>query len=433
MIRPKTVASIIGVGLWLAGCSFASDKLWPSISDEAPSPKVEPQQPRAAGAAEQNLPVSPPAGIAPAAGPTQTAAATAQVTTSAPPPPPLGSSNFVPPAVTPGVPTGTFVGQKISILRIELQQLQNRVRQQNQHLQAIRNQTVNHSRDYHGTIAAINARLQVGTTPGNPTLIAPWNSAQALLAGIDNDIAQLNGLANDVAGTSTLSAYLLETTRATYGLTGAVDEDHRQLAVLQDEVHRTVVLIDRLLSELSNDVSRQTSYLSNERSNLTTLSLAIKNGEAFGGSLANRAFSSPAFASAGPVFGSAPPPRPAPQIASTAVPPPALAPAAASRPAPRRPLVVIRFDRPNVEYEQPLYTALSRALERRPDATFDLVAIAPNRGTAAEVTVASNTSKRHAESVLRSISEMGMPLDRIRLSATTSGQAATNEVHIYVR
>ena len=96
-------------------------------------------------------------------------------------------------------------------------------------------------------------------------------------------------------------------------------------------------------------------------------------------------------------------------------------------------MVVIRFDRPNVEYEQALYTAISRALERRPAASFDLVAVAPNRGSPAEVTVAANTSKRNAESVLRALSDMGMPLDRVRLSAITSGEAASNEVHIYVR
>ena len=44
----------------------------------------------------------------------------------------------------------------------------------------------------------------------------------------------------------------------------------------------------------------------------------------------------------------------------------------------RRPLVTIRFDRPNPAYEQPLYTAVSRALERRPSATFELVGVAAN-------------------------------------------------------
>ena len=64
---------------------------------------------------------------------------------------------------------------------------------------------------------------------------------------------------------------------------------------------------------------------------------------------------------------------------------------------------------------------------------FDLVAIAPGDGSAAKIALASTTSKRNAESVLRSLSEMGLPLERIRLSAKTRKGANTNEVHIYVR
>ncbi len=335
-----------------------------------------------------------------------------------PAPPQLGSTNFVPPTVTPGQTTGTFVGQKVSQVRAELERLQGSLRQQNALLQKMRDQTLNNSTRYHAGIAAINARLQVGTTPGNPTLINQWNAAQTLLAAIDNDIAELNLLANEVANTSTLSAYLLETTRATYGLTGAVDEDHRQLAILEDEVNRTVVLIDRLLNELSVDVNRQTTYLASERANLTTLSLAIKNGELLGNSLTNRTFSTAAPAA------TRPPPSAYPAPASSARP---------SGAAPRRPLVVIRFDRPNVDYELALYNAVSRALERRPAANFDLVAVAPNSSSPAEATVAANSSKRNAESVLRTLSNMGMPLDRVQMSAVTSGEAASNEVHIYVR
>ena len=237
-----------------------------------------------------------------------------------------------------------------------------------------------------------------------------WNVAQASLAQVENDIAQMNTLANGVASTSTLSAFLLETTRAAYGLSGAIDEDHRQLSILEDEVNRTVVLIDRLLNELSEDISRQSNYLSSERTNLTTLALAIKNGEILGSSLGNRAFSSAApAASSG--FASSPP-------ASAGT---------------RRPLVVIRFDRNNVQYEQPLYNAVSSALQRRPNAMFDLVAVAPNHGNAARVALSASSSKKNAETVLRSLSDMGLPLDRVRLSALTSNTAATNEVHLYVR
>jgi len=397
MAPTRTALLLCAVAL-LGGCSFSADALWPSLSGSEPSGTSAPKEQRtvqipASSGERGGQPVVDPAATMPA-----------------PAPPRLGTTNFVPPPVTPGQPTGTFVGQKVGQLRGELQRMQAQISDENQRLQSIRRQTIDHSQRYHSAVAAINARLQVGTTPGNPTMVNQWNVAQSEIAKVDGDIAQMNSLANDVSGTSTMSAYLLETTRAAYGLTGAVDEDHRQLAILEDEVNRTVVLIDRLLNELSEDINRQTTYLSNERANLTALSLAIKNGEMFGGSLSNRAYASAApVASAGSY---------------------AAAPAQSGT---RRPLVVIRFDRASVQYEQALYTAVSRALERRPQAMFDLVAVAPGRGTPGQVTVASNRAKRNAEGVLRTLSGMGLPMDRVRLSAMTSAQADTSEVHIYVR
>ena len=390
MARFNSCLAALCAGIGLAGCSFATDVLWPTLTGEDPSK-----------GSQQQVQTQQAQGLAPGAS-----------TLRQTPPPRLGTSQFQPQPVTPGAPTGTFVGQKVTQMRGELQRMQSEVSTHNGNLQKIRAATIEHSLGYHNTVATINARLQVGTTPGNPLLVSQWNVAQSGLESINADIAQMNGLANGVAGTASLSSFLLESTRAAYGLSGGVDEDHRQLAIFEDEVNKTVVLIDRLLNELSEDISRQSNYLSGERRNLTTLSLAIKNGEPYGSNLANRAYSTAApFTSAAPV-------------------------ASARRPvgrAQRRPLVVIRFDRPNVAFEQALYTAVSRALERRPTAGFDVVAIAPNRGSPAQVTVASLTSKRNAEAVLRSLSDMGLPLDRVRLSATTSGGAQTNEVHIYVR
>jgi hypothetical protein len=329
-----------------------------------------------------------------------------------PPPPALGNSSFEPVEVTPQQPTGTFVGRKVEELRKELGQLQASLASHNGALQIIRNETVENSQRYHGTVAAVSARLQVGTTPGNPVLVQQWNEAQAQLDRINEDIAKLNRLANGVAADSTMSAYVLESTRAAYGLAGAIDEDHRQLNILEDEVNRTVVVIDRLLNELSEDIARQTNYLNSERSNLSTLSIAVKNGEFFGASLANRAFAAPSSVAA------------APSRRQTT---------AAGKTGDRRPLVVIRFDRPDVDYEQALYTAVSRVLERRPNTMFNLVAVAASQGSAAREALNTNLARRNAERVLRSLTDMGLPAERVAMSATTSQAAQSNEVHIYLR
>ncbi len=412
MTRITKRAVILAAALTLGGCSFVSENLFPNFGGDDPAAPPDSQ------------PVArPESATAPSAGKTlrrstkpepQTAAAapSAGAVSAAPPPAPpqMGNSTFQAPAVTPGSPTGTVVGAKVAQIRGELTRLQANINSHNQELQGLRAQTIQHAQSYHGTVAAINSRLQVGTTPGNPVLLTQWNSAQTQLDGISRDIALMNSLANRVAADSSTSGYLLETTRATYGLSGAVDQDHQQLAILEDEVNRTTVLIDRLLNELSDDINRQSAYVGQERKNLTTLSVAVKNGELMGASLANRAFGAGPTAQGRVTVGGS-----------------------AALSGNRRPLVVIRFDRPRVEYEQALYSAVSQALERRPQAGFDLVAVAPGQGSAAQVARGANRARRSAESVLRSLTAMGLPPSRVNLSAGTSGEAQTAEVHVYVR
>jgi hypothetical protein len=353
-----------------------------------------------------------------ATAPTMTSAptmASAPATASAPEsgiaPPPLGTTSFVPPGVTTGSPTGTFVGRKVIELRGELQRLQNAVITHNEQLQELRGKVVEDSQRYHGNVAAINTRLQVGTTPGNPILVQQFNAAKADLERLSAAIGEMNRLSTAVAGDSTMASFLAESTRATFRVSGAVDEDHRQLSILQDEVDQTNVLVDRLLSELSQDIRRQTEYVATERGNLNLLASGIRSGEVYGASLMNQAI----FSAAG--GGSALPSARTPSADIRS----------------RRPLVVIRFDRPNVPYQQAVYNAVSQVLDRRPGATFDLVAVAPGRGGTARVALESNKARRNAETVMRSLVDMGLPPSRVAMSTTTSENATTNEVHLYVR
>ena len=294
-------------------------------------------------------------------------------------------------------------------MRSELKRLQGSISQHNATLQQVRATIVQNSQRYHGTVAAINTRLQVGTTPGNPILVQQFNNARGNLEQISNDTGELNRLATAVSADSTMSAFLSESTRAAFSVSGAVDEDHKQLAILEDEVNRTVVLIERLLKELAEDVRRQTNYVATERSNLNLLSAGIKGGEIFGASLANQAIVS---AAGNSIF---------------------QGPARAQDTTGRRPLVVIRFDRPDIPYQQALYAAVSRVLERRPDAVFDLVAVAPGAGGPARIALNSNKAQRFAEGVLRSLIEMGLPPSRVAMSGKTSAQTKSNEVHLYLR
>ncbi len=389
-VRMKVLITLIGTSL-ISACSLSFEQMLPSLAGESPVEDVSSvKEPTRVNKAP-----------APAA-PVQVAK-----TVRLSQPPTMGNSKFEPTSVTEGKNTGTFVGQKAIELRNELRNLKASVSKNNNKLQAVRDKTIQDSQRYHGAISAINARLQVGTTPGNPVLVGQFNQALADLKNVGDDISAMNRLTTNVTADSTLAAYLAENTRAAFRITGAIDADHQQLSILEDEVNRTVVLIDRLLKEVTEDIQRQTNYVSTERSNLNTLSAAVKSGELMGSSLTNRALAAATL-----------------NIPYRQAEPRSLA--------GRRPLVVIRFDRKSVAFEQALYNAVSRTLERQPNTSFELVAVAPASGGAARVALNSNKARRNAEKVMRSLQRMGLPPQRIAVSAQTSKSAQSNEVHLYL-
>ncbi len=381
-------ASLLLFGV-LSGCSGSADSLWPSFSNAGP----------AGGGGQIAVP--------PSSGELGGQPVIDSATAGAPPL--LGNTNFSPLQPSQVAPTGTMVGQRVMQLRAELQALDGRIGQHNGRLQELRAITAGNAQRYHGTVAAVTTRLQLGTTPGNPIVINQWNAAQADLDRLSSDISALNGLSNSVAEDAGMAEFLLESSRATYGLAGAIDEDHRQLGILEDETNRSLVLIQRLLGELSQDISRQTAYVGNERARLTTLANGIKKGVMFGETLA-------AGATFAPVGSQGYTSAPAGGIAAVG-----------------RPLVVIRFDRQDVEYEQPLYSALTRALENRPDARFDVVSVAPAGGNASDMRRSQTQSRHNAEAVMASIADMGLPASRLSISSTTSGDVSSNEVRVYMR
>lgn len=319
------------------------------------------------------------------------------------PPPPVSKPVLPAGQVSTGPSTGTVVGTRVQQIRGEFSGMQGELSAQTNTLRTLRSQAIQNATAYTTTVGTINARLQVGTTPGNPELVAAWNNAQGSLEKMNADLGQMNSLASQVATSSSKTAYLIDSVRATYALQGAIDEDHRQLKVLENEVNQTAVVVDRLLSELTQDIARQSAVLAAERNNLVTLSLAVKNGRLLGPSLGNRNFTPVSGIAGGGPIG----------IAG------------------RRPLMIVRFDQTRVQYEQALYGAVSEVLQRRPEAQFDLVAVAPAAG--ADPALGSATSKRNAERILRSMTDMGVNPARVQMSSTSSPQVTVSEVHIYVR
>lgn len=314
--------------------------------------------------------------------------------------------------------TGTVVSQKVNDLTGNLGNLQRKVVGISSELNGLQSQNESKASEYYAAVATVNTQLQSGTTPGNPRLVKRLSEAEGSLDSLSSSVIQLNQLAADTAQTASEAAFLLEETRAAYNLSGAIEEDHIDLAELEDTINNTVVVIERVLNNVNDDITRTSTYLSSERDNLRTLSLAVSNGDLYGKSLSDRPFSSAGSFIQASADASAPMGAPSQSSASYG--------------GGMRPLVKIRFDKPDVDYEQPIYTAVNEALQRYPDARFNLVAVHPTQGNAAEVAIESTRARRNAERVLRTLTQMGLALDRIDLSYNESAEAVTNEVHLYI-
>ena len=289
------------------------------------------------------------------------------------------------------------------------------------------------ARDYYALVAGMNAKLQSGTTPGNPDLVESWDAAQVALNALGTTSADFADLANEVNDTAARAAVIQENIRSAFMLSGARDEDHENLALLEDKINDTITRLDRIQNQVSAEMNRRTSYLQTERLNMQTLQLAIANGELYGGNIQNR------------MFQNVQQPMPAVPVAdvNSMRPMPLTAPMAAHQMPmsydsdvsniAKKPLVIIRFDKPDLQYENALYGAINQALERRPDLMLDLVAVTPVSDNAAQNALNSTATRKNGEDVLRALTQMGLPADRLALKTATNDHANHSEVRLYVR
>jgi hypothetical protein len=385
--------------------------------------------------------------------------ATQTISESAPPPTPTtldpslamatsststdGLANF-------GPSSGTVVGNRASALRDEVLRLRSSVNLNSNEFAILRTSGAAGAVQYHSTVAAITARLQNGTTKGNPILLRQWEEADASLGEVTSSLNKLNSLQVSVDADASVASYLLDSVQAAFDLSGAVDEDHDQLKLLHDEVSRLVVQLDYLRNQTTADIQRQSSYLTTERANIQALAFAISRGELLGNSIANRpVIVQPSPVATMPQQGSyAPQAAPAMPVTQSSIGPEPMSPRdfmqesgtiatnnsnVGMAPSLGRLLVLIRYNQPNVEYQQQLSQAVGTAVERRPNAEFSVVAVSPANGDPASIAQAEQTAKSNAEEVKRSLIQMGLSPSRITMANTHAQTAQTPEVHVYLR
>jgi hypothetical protein len=277
--------------------------------------------------------------------------------------------------------------RSIERVRAELTLLQGKVAEQTAQLEGLRAESIEDAEIYRSLVASIDAKLQAGAAPGDPALVELWNQAKAQLDLVDHGLGRIDALTSDIAQNAARAAELQE-----------------RLALLEDEADRTASLAEGLQDDLAQSSAQQSNYIGIERSNLQALALAIDTGEPSGIALAGLTD-----ASAAPVG------APGSGIATG------------------RPLVVIRFDGGEVDYEPTLLSAVSAALDRRPNAAFDVAAVSPASGSEAQLVADIEAARLHADAVLRSLAGMGLTADRVSITSVVSPEVQDNEVHVFVR
>jgi len=309
--------------------------------------------------------------------------------------------------------SGTFVGQKIPGLQEDFDAVKEAFNIHRDSYEEVKSRIYAASTQFYGTIAAVHTKLQLGTTPGNPILVKQYDQAQGELKNLESYSREINLLNQKVNADAGVVALLKSTINKVLRLAGAIDQDHRQLEVLEDETEKLEINIARLINEITEEISRQAGFMKIENQNLLTVAVAIRNGEAMGTGILNRSFlAAQALAEIGP---------PQEQLEVPKVNIAGL------------PLVVIRFDDPDIDYEKTLYDAIGTTVDKKPNATFGLVAVSPIGKNEGQTRINSSKVKKYAERVLRSMVSFGLPSKKIALSAKTSSDVVVPEVHIYVQ
>ena len=302
----------------------------------------------------------------------------------------------------------TYVGQRILEMQEEFNKLDADIKQGESNFEELKFNGIKSAENYHSIVAAIAARLQIGTTPGNPILLNQYEQAQTELAEVGAQGQNLVDVGNQIALFSTRVSYLLEQARSAKKLRGAVDEDHRKLSSFQDTLKRRNVDVLRTLEDLNETVRRRDIFLAAERRRLTQLANAISVGESFGlglgtiGSL--------------PAINDNENSGQGRRSDNISVSP--------------NPIAIFRINEQN-NYEQNLFGAISATLDKAPKSNFTLVAVSSSAGNPSEQAERAANARNDVSKLISSLISMGMPVDRISVSSLSAANVENTEVRLY--
>ena len=98
-----------------------------------------------------------------------------------------------------------------------------------------------------------------------------------------------------------------------------------------------------------------------------------------------------------------------------------------------KPLVVIRFNQRKVYFEQPLYTAATRAVNKKPGVVFNLISYVPIAGNPQGDEALAQRAAGNLRDVTAALVKMGVPPQQVNTTTQAGNGLQYDEVHIYVQ
>jgi hypothetical protein len=95
-------------------------------------------------------------------------------------------------------------------------------------------------------------------------------------------------------------------------------------------------------------------------------------------------------------------------------------------------VMIIRFNKPHIQYENSLKKLVDRALETKPDAKFTICAYMKVTGDDAEDKLYKASAIKNAQRIASSLQKMGINQHNIITNYTDNQAIGSNEIHISV-
>lgn len=174
--------------------------------------------------------------------------------------------------------SGSFVGKKVNEFTREYNGIHNSVNSSAQKLAQINQSIAEADSEYNAVINTIEAKLQAGTTPSNPDLVAALNKAQENLGTLEDGTQKLAGVASEVASQQEKLTALKSTVNATYAIPGAYDVDHADLniiaAALEQQENTNADLMSAVKSNIADEQAKSRQF----RAEITRLNVDVAAG-----------------------------------------------------------------------------------------------------------------------------------------------------------